>query len=118
MTEHKSAPTFGRFLKFWRSVHEVSQEELAFRLDRSPRHISRIENGISRLSESIILEIGRVLELGNRDWVSFYSMTVSRVNCKVRIIFTTSSLVVRLRALLSLNRKRKVHPPKRRAHNA
>lgn len=67
MSEKNSEPAFGRFLKFWRSVHEVSQEELAFRLDSSPRHISRIENGSSRPSETIILEIGRVLELGNRD---------------------------------------------------
>ncbi|MFT5577077.1 MAG: transcriptional regulator with XRE-family HTH domain [Bermanella sp.] len=67
MSEKESEPAFGRFLKFWRSVHEVSQEELAFRLDSSPRHISRIENGSSRPSETIILEIGRVLELGNRD---------------------------------------------------
>ena len=67
MADQNSEPAFGRFLKFWRSVHEVSQEELAFRLDSSPRHISRIENGTSRPSEAIILEIGRVLELGNRD---------------------------------------------------
>ncbi|HCS28449.1 MAG TPA: XRE family transcriptional regulator [Spongiibacteraceae bacterium] len=67
MSEQDSEPAFGRFLKFWRSVHEVSQEELGFRLDSSPRHISRIENGSSRPSEAIILEIGRVLELGNRD---------------------------------------------------
>jgi transcriptional regulator with XRE-family HTH domain len=67
MSEKESEPAFGRFLKFWRSVHEVNQEELAFRLNSSPRHISRMENGSSRPSESIILEIGRVLELGSRD---------------------------------------------------
>ena len=67
MSEQDSEPAFGRFLKFWRSVHELSQEELGFRLDSSPRHISRIENGSSRPSEAIILDIGRVLKLGNRD---------------------------------------------------
>lgn len=58
---------FSRFIKFWRTVHGLSQEELAFRLDSSPRHISRMENGSSRPSESMVEEISRVLELGKRD---------------------------------------------------
>ncbi|MFT5887879.1 MAG: transcriptional regulator with XRE-family HTH domain [Zhongshania sp.] len=58
---------FARFLKFWRSVHEISQEELASRLGSSPRHVSRLENGISRPSESIIQDIGLALNLGKRD---------------------------------------------------
>lgn len=64
-----SAPelAFGRFLKFWRGVFSLSQEELAFRLNSSPRHISRLENGSSRPSESMVLEICKALELGQRD---------------------------------------------------
>lgn len=58
---------FARFLKFWRGVHGLSQEELAFRLDSSPRHISRLENDSSRPSESMVVEIARTLELGKRD---------------------------------------------------
>ena len=59
--------TFGRFLKFWRNLHQLSQEELAFRLESSPRHISRLENGSSRPSESIISDIANVMTLGERD---------------------------------------------------
>ena len=62
-----SQQAFGRFLKFWRGLHQLNQEELAFRLDSSPRHISRLENGSSRPSEVIIKEISQVLGLGERD---------------------------------------------------
>lgn len=58
---------FSRFLKFWRHIFEVSQEDLAFRLNSSPRHISRLENGISRPSEQIIHQIANALTLGRRD---------------------------------------------------
>jgi transcriptional regulator with XRE-family HTH domain len=59
--------SFGKFLKFWRDVHHLNQEELAFRLDSSQRHISRLENGSSRPSEHFIEEVARILELGERD---------------------------------------------------
>ncbi len=58
---------FGRFLKFWRGVHGLSQEELAHRIDSSPRHISRMENGSSRPSETLVLAITEALQLGKRD---------------------------------------------------
>ncbi|WP_101760104.1 helix-turn-helix domain-containing protein [Oceanicoccus sp. KOV_DT_Chl] len=58
---------FSRFLKFWRAVHSVSQQQLAERLDSSPRHISRLENGSSRPSESMVIEIAKALKLGDRD---------------------------------------------------
>ena len=58
---------FGKFLKFWRDVHQLSQEELANRLDSSTRHISRLENSSSRPSENFIEEIARTLDLGERD---------------------------------------------------
>jgi len=48
-------------------VHQVSQEELAHRLDSSPRHISRLESGSSRPSESIIEDIAKALVLRDRD---------------------------------------------------
>jgi len=67
MHDAKPALTFGRFLKFWRNVHHVSQEELADRLQSSPRHISRLENGTSRPSETMIEEIAKALDLGERD---------------------------------------------------
>lgn len=63
----ESASSFGRFLKFWRGVHRLSQEQLAFELGSSPRHISRLENGSSRPSETMVLEIAKALKLGRRD---------------------------------------------------
>ncbi len=65
--ESNVTPAFGRFLKFWRDVYSISQEELAERLNSSPRHISRIENGSGRPSEALVLEIGKTLSLGSRD---------------------------------------------------
>ncbi|MAZ88083.1 MAG: transcriptional regulator [Cellvibrionaceae bacterium] len=67
MAEGSQELTFGRFLKFWRGVHSISQEELAHRLDSSPRHISRLENGSSRPSETMIEDIASALSLKQRD---------------------------------------------------
>lgn len=62
----KSLP-FGEFLKFWRDVHQISQEQLAAALDSSTRHISRLENSSSRPSENLVEEIAKTLKLGERD---------------------------------------------------
>lgn len=67
MTEHSNTSVFGRFLKFWREVHCLSQQDLADRLDSSARHISRLETGNSRPSETMVLEIAKVMDLGRRD---------------------------------------------------
>lgn len=67
MAEACNTPTFGRFLRFWRQVHKLSQEELAHRINSSPRHISRVENGSSRPSESLIEDIAQALNMGERD---------------------------------------------------
>ena len=58
---------FGRFLKFWRGVHSLSQEQLADLINSSPRHISRLENGSSRPSQTIATDIAEALQLGQRD---------------------------------------------------
>lgn len=58
---------FPRFLKFWRKVYQISQEELAFRLDCSARHVSRLETGECRPSEALIQQVANALELGKRD---------------------------------------------------
>jgi transcriptional regulator with XRE-family HTH domain len=67
MPETTSDIPFTRFLKYWRGVHNISQEELAYSIESSSRHLSRIENGSSRPSESLVLEIAKVLQLGQRD---------------------------------------------------
>ncbi|AQA19309.1 transcriptional regulator [Halioglobus japonicus] len=58
---------FGRLLKFWRGVRAMNQETLASKLDSSPRHISRLENGRSLPSKALVLGIARELALGERD---------------------------------------------------
>ncbi len=45
----------------------MSQEELASRLDSSPRHLSRLENGSSRPSAAFVRDVITVLDLGERD---------------------------------------------------
>lgn len=67
MSDANTQQAFPRFLKFWRGLHNLNQEELAFRLNSSPRHISRLENGSSRPSEAIIKEITQTLKMGERD---------------------------------------------------
>ncbi|MFT7405479.1 MAG: transcriptional regulator with XRE-family HTH domain [Zhongshania sp.] len=67
MKNNSSKVVFGRFLKFWRGVHHLSQEDLSDRLSSSPRHISRLENGNSRPSEVMVLDIARAMGLGRRD---------------------------------------------------
>jgi transcriptional regulator with XRE-family HTH domain len=58
---------FGRFLRFWRGVHSLSQEQLADLINSSPRHISRLENGSSRPSQTIASDIAKAMQLGQRD---------------------------------------------------
>ena len=48
-------------------MHSLSQEQLADRITSSPRHIRRLENGSSRPSHAMALDIAMALELGHRD---------------------------------------------------
>lgn len=68
MPESSSAESaFPRFLRFWRQVFDISQEELAHRLGISPRHVSRLENGASRPSQALVVDVATALEMGERD---------------------------------------------------
>jgi transcriptional regulator with XRE-family HTH domain len=67
ITNTDNSKLFGRFLKFWRGVHRLSQEQLADLINSSPRHISRLENGSSRPSQTIATDIAEALQLGQRD---------------------------------------------------
>ena len=67
MSEKDNHDAFSRFLKFWRGVHSLSQEQLAGYIHSSPRHISRLENGSSRPSQTIAKDIAVALRLGQRD---------------------------------------------------
>ncbi len=65
--EKKSELSFGRLLKFWRGVHSLKQEDLAFSLESSARHISRMENGRVHPSKAMVEGIAKELSLGQRD---------------------------------------------------
>ncbi|WP_116365536.1 helix-turn-helix domain-containing protein [Parahaliea mediterranea] len=58
---------FGRMLRFWRGVFEVSQEELAHRIESASRYISRLEKGDARPSKEMVERIASALALGLRD---------------------------------------------------
>jgi transcriptional regulator with XRE-family HTH domain len=63
----ESIPAFGRLMRFWRGVFDVSQGELAEKLNVSLKHVSYLETGRSRPSEALIARIGHVFRLGPRD---------------------------------------------------
>jgi len=58
---------FGRQLRFWRKVLDISQAVLSYRLDTSSRHISFLENGRSNPSRAMINRLAIVFELNERD---------------------------------------------------
>jgi|GEM_PF-395541 len=58
---------FGRLLRFWRGVMEISQTALSESLETSSRHISFLENGRSNPSRAMINRLARVLDLNERD---------------------------------------------------
>jgi len=62
---------FGKLLKFWRSVYELSQESLAFDLGSSPRHISFLENGKAHPSKEMVLKLAAQLSLGETNTNQF-----------------------------------------------
>lgn len=59
--------SFGRLLRFWRGVHKLSQEELAFALESSTRHISFLETGRARPGIELINKLARHFSLSQRD---------------------------------------------------
>ena len=60
-------PPFGRLLRFWRQTMGFSQERLALTVEVSSRHISFLENGRSKPSQSTVYQIASALNLSNRD---------------------------------------------------
>ncbi|MEH6822615.1 MAG: helix-turn-helix domain-containing protein [Motiliproteus sp.] len=58
---------FGRLVKFWRQSFALSQEELAYRLGVSTRHLSFLECGRARPNRELVLALVDKLGLGIRD---------------------------------------------------
>lgn len=69
MNKHSEPATsaFGRLLRFWRQVQQKNQEDLAYSIESSPRHISRLENGHVQPSQEMVLKIASSLALKERD---------------------------------------------------
>jgi transcriptional regulator with XRE-family HTH domain len=67
-TTGETSSVFGRVMRFWRGVFGLSQEDLADRLNISLKHVSYLETGRSRPSEALVLRLGQVLHLGERDF--------------------------------------------------
>ncbi|TWC35026.1 hypothetical protein FBY03_11171 [Pseudomonas sp. SJZ079] len=66
-TETQHLQRFADYLKFWRGVFGLSQEQLAEMVGTSTRHVTRLKNGISRSSEVLTDHIADALKLGRRD---------------------------------------------------
>lgn len=58
---------FGKYLRFWRTEKGVSQEDVAYELDCSVKHISFLENGKTHPSQALILRIAEALSLSKID---------------------------------------------------
>lgn len=66
----RATTAFGRLLRFWRTEFGKSQEALAFEIESSPRHVSRLETGRVLPSEQMVRQIAARLGLGERDTAS------------------------------------------------
>ena len=56
-------PPFGELIKFWRSALNYSQQELAAKLETTPRHISFLETGRSQPLAEMVSRLANALEL-------------------------------------------------------
>jgi transcriptional regulator with XRE-family HTH domain len=65
---NEPSPVFGRVMRFWRGVFGLSQEDLANGLNISLKHVSYLETGRSHPSEALVLRLGHLLNLGQRDF--------------------------------------------------
>jgi len=63
----KPLNTFGQLTRFWRDTLELTQAQLAERVESAPRHISFLETGRSKPTREMVLRLSSALELGQRD---------------------------------------------------
>ena len=59
----KKLPLFGPVLRRFRQEKNLSQEELAARLDISPSYISRMESDLKKPSLDIIFRLAKALDV-------------------------------------------------------
>lgn len=66
-TGEKGRRTFGRLLLFWRNTLEMTQEELAWKVGASSRHLGFLETGRSQPRRAMVLRLANALHLNPRD---------------------------------------------------
>lgn len=62
---------FGRLLRFWRTTLEMTQEELAWKVGASFRHVNFLEAGRSQPRRDMVLRLAEALDLSPRDTNNF-----------------------------------------------
>ncbi|MDX1959800.1 MAG: hypothetical protein SFU98_14590 [Leptospiraceae bacterium] len=62
---------FGKMLRFWRKTNRLSQMDLAFDIEISPKHLSFLETGKSKPSHNLVLKITDCLRLPLRQRNAF-----------------------------------------------
>ncbi len=58
---------FGKLIRFWRTTLDLSQAQLAEKVEAAPRHISFLETGRSNPTRDMVTRIAQALELGARE---------------------------------------------------
>jgi transcriptional regulator with XRE-family HTH domain len=71
MVSYKELSTFGERVHFYRKKRNLSQEELAERVDVHRVHIERIERGETNPPLTTICKIAQALQVKVKDLISF-----------------------------------------------
>ncbi len=58
---------FGRLLRYWRQVRKLSQEDVAWELESSTKHISFLENGKSMPSRELTIKLATYFKLSAQE---------------------------------------------------
>lgn len=69
----------GKRVRKYRKLKNLSQEELAEKIDISTTHMSHIETGSTKLSLQVLVDLSRVLEV-NTDDLLFENKTQTMIN--------------------------------------
>ncbi len=63
MSKKNCSPAFGPILRRFRHLKDLSQDELAARLEIAPSYVSRLESGGKKPSVDMLFRIARALEV-------------------------------------------------------
>ncbi|MAZ88774.1 MAG: hypothetical protein CL693_14130 [Cellvibrionaceae bacterium] len=68
-----SRNAFGKLVRFWRTNLDLSQAQLAEKVEAAPRHISFLETGRSNPTRDMVARIAQALALGPRENTTLYT---------------------------------------------